>query len=187
MGKLIVWNIASLDGYFEGETPWDLALHETIWGPELEALSDAQLNDAEALIFGRRTYEGMAAHWTSETGEPGDITSAMNTLPKIVVSNSLKRAEWNNTTIISGDVVGQLRQRKAEAQKTLYVFGSADLLKTLLPAGLVDEYRLGIAPLLLGRGNRLFKPMPETIPLVLEKTQPLRNGGIVLYYRVGAP
>src|SRR5690606_30717590 len=106
---------------------------------------------------------------------------------KVVVSNSLQRADWNNTNIMSGDVVGQLRDRKAKAENNFYAFGSADLLKTLLPAGLVDEYRLGIAPLLLGRGNPLFKPMAQTIPLTLEKTQPLQNGGIVLYYEVGAP
>ena len=186
MGKLIVWNIATVDGYFEGETPWDLSFHETIWGPELEALSNAQLDDAEALIFGRRTYEGMAAHWTGETAEPGDITHAMNVLPKIVVSNSLTQANWNNTTIMSGDIAAQLRERKANSKKNFYVFGSADLLKTLLPAGLVDEYRLGVAPVLLGRGNPLFKPADETIPLTLDKAQPLGNGGIVLYYGIGA-
>lgn len=187
MGKLIVWNIASVDGYFEGPAPWDLALHAPLWGPELEAFSSAQLDDAEALIFGRRTYEGMAAHWTGEAAEPGDITHAMNRLPKIVVSNTLTRAEWNNTTIVSGDVVAALRERKAGATRNLYVFGSADLLKTLLPAGLVDEYRLGISSLLLGRGNPLFKPSADAIPLTLIRTQPLGTGGIVLCYAVGAP
>src|SRR5690606_12604746 len=73
LGKLIVWNIASVDGYFEGAEPWDLAHHETVWGDQLQALSISQLEDAEALIFGRRTYEGFAAYWPNET-ETGAIT-----------------------------------------------------------------------------------------------------------------
>ncbi|AEQ51936.1 dihydrofolate reductase family protein [Pelagibacterium halotolerans] len=179
MGKLIVWNIASLDGYFEGPEPWDLSLHETIWGDELSEFSETQLADTEALVFGRRTYEGMASYWANET-ETGPITDAMNALPKYVVSNTLTAADWNNTKIVSGDIVQALRDIKAGSERNLYVFGSADLLATLLPAGLVDEYRLGLAPLLLGRGNLLFKPSDLRIDLDLIKTQPLKNGGIVI-------
>jgi dihydrofolate reductase len=186
MGKLIVWNIASLDGYFEGPEPWDLALHETIWGDELAELSQTQLADTQALVFGRRTYEGMAAYWANET-ESGPITDAMNALPKYVVSNTLTAPDWNNTSVISGDVIEALRDIKAGSERNLYVFGSADLLATLLPADLVDEYRLGLAPLLLGRGNPLFKPSDLRIDLELLKTQPLKNGGVVLYYGVGKP
>ncbi|WMT85774.1 dihydrofolate reductase family protein [Pelagibacterium sp. 26DY04] len=181
MGKLIVWNIASVDGYFEGTEPWDLSMHETVWGDELEALSIAQQEDAEGLIFGRRTYEGMAAHWTRQTGT---IADAMNSLPKYVVSDTLTEADWNNTKIISGDIVSAIADLKRAATRNFYVFGSADLLSTLLAAGIVDEYRLGIAPLLLGRGNLLFKPSDERIDLKLLKSQPLMNGGIVLYYGV---
>jgi dihydrofolate reductase len=186
MGKLIVWNVASLDGYFEGPEPWDLSLHETIWGDELAALSDAQLADTEALVFGRRTYEGMAAHWTSGA-ESGPIADAMNALPKIVVSNTLTDPKWNNTTLVSSDAVEALRKIKAKSERNLYVYGSAELLSSLLSAGLVDEYRLGIAPLLLGRGNPLFKRSDLRIDLELIKTQPLKNGGVVLYYRLGSP
>lgn len=186
MGKLIVWNIASLDGYFEGPEPWDLSLHETIWGDELSDFSEIQLADTEALVFGRRTYEGMASYWANET-ETGPITDAMNALPKYVVSNTLTAADWNNTKIISGDIVRALRDIKAASDRNLYVFGSAELLATLLPAGIVDEYRLGLAPLLLGRGNPLFKPSDTRIDLELLRTQPLKNGGIILSYGVGAP
>ena len=184
MSKLIVWNIASVDGYFEGAEPWDLAHHETVWGDQLQALSISQLEDAEALIFGRRTYEGFAAYWPNET-ETGAITDHMNAIRKYVVSNTLVEADWNNTEIISGDIVSAITDLKRAAARNFYVFGSADLLSTLLAAGLVDEYRLGIAPLLLGRGNPLFKPADGRIDLKLLKSQPLENGGIVLYYGVG--
>ncbi len=125
----------------------------------------------------------MAAYWANES-ETGPITDAMNTLPKYVVSNTLTAADWNNTKIISGDIVQALRDIKAKSDRNLYVFGSAELLATLLPAGIVDEYRLGLAPLLLGRGNPLFKPSNLRIDLELIKAQPLRNGGIVITYRL---
>jgi len=184
MGKLIVWNIASVDGYFEGAEPWDLALHETVWGDQLEALSNAQLEDAEALMFGRRTYQGFADYWPSGT-ETGPIADSMNAIRKYVVSNTLTEATWNNTEIVSGDIVSAIADLKRKASRNIYIFGSADLLSTLLPAGLVDEYRLGVAPLLMGRGNPLFKPADQRIDLRLLKSQPLENGGIVLYYGVG--
>lgn len=181
MGKLIVWNIASLDGCFEGPDPWDLSLHETVWGDELEALSNTQLDEAEALLFGRKTYEGMATYWANETGQ---IADGMNTIRKYVVSNTLSDAKWNNSHLISGDVVKAIAELKRNAGRNIYIFGSADLLATLLPAGLIDEYRLGIAPLILGRGTPLFKPSDHRIDLNLIKTQPLTGGGIVLFYGV---
>ena len=81
MAKLIVWNIMSLDGAFEGATPWDLSMHETVWGPELETLSKEQLADGTILLFGRRTYEGMADYWQKAADEPGEISAGMNNAP----------------------------------------------------------------------------------------------------------
>jgi dihydrofolate reductase len=181
MGKLIAWNIASVDGCFEGPEPWDLALHQTVWGDELEAFSKTQLEDAEALIFGRKTFEGMASYWANETGT---IADQMNAIKKYAVSEAGTNASWNNSTVIGTDVVNEIAALKKSAARTLYVFGSADLLSTLLDARLVDEYRLCIAPLILGRGNLLFKPSDTRIDLRLLKSQPLRNGGIVLHYGV---
>lgn len=95
MGKLIIWNVMSLDGAFEGAAPWDLSMHETVWGPELEALSKEQLADASYLLFGRSTYEGMAQYWQSpETiANDGEIAGGMNTAPKAVVSTTLQSAD----------------------------------------------------------------------------------------------
>ena len=99
MRKLIMWNIITLDGYFEGEQNWDLSFHNMIWGKELEQLSTEQLNAADYLVFGRVTYEGMADYWSKAeaSGPEGEIARLMNTIPKIVVSRTLKTAEWNNT------------------------------------------------------------------------------------------
>src|SRR3546814_9458015 len=111
MRKLIMWNIVTLDGYFEGDKQWDLPFHEVVWGTELEQLSIKQLNAADYLVFGRVTYEGMAAHWKNETGEIADL---MNEIPKLVFSGTLTAADWNNTTLITTDAAAEIAKRKAE-------------------------------------------------------------------------
>jgi dihydrofolate reductase len=89
MSKLIMWNVMTLDGLFEGAKNWDLGFHQTVWGDELERFSIEQLETADRLIFGRVTYEGMAAYWQTATGEVADF---MNRLPKVVFSRALERA-----------------------------------------------------------------------------------------------
>lgn len=181
MRKLIAWNVMTLDGYFEGDEPFSLDFHTLVWGPELEALSIQQLQEAGLLLFGRKTYEGMAAYWTSAEDEP--VTGPMNTLPKAVISNTLTSADWNNTRLLKGDGVDLVRGLKAEEGGPIYVFGSAELLADLLVAGLVDEYRLGIAPILRGGGNLLFKPSVAQIGMELIQSRALEKGGMLLFYR----
>jgi len=92
-----MWNIITLDGYFEGEKAWDLDFHDLVWGKELEDFSIKQLKSAEILIFGETTYKGMADYWTKAEGE---IAEYMNKIQKVVCSPTLKTADWNNTTIM---------------------------------------------------------------------------------------
>jgi len=179
MRRLVAWNLMTLDGYFEGGTPWDLAFHETVWGEELEAVSLAQDNEIGTLLFGRRTYEGMARYWATETGTVADM---MNSLEKAVASRTLDEATWNNTRLLKGDAVEAVEALKAEDGKDVYVFGSADLLASLLPAGLVDEYRLCIAPVVLGGGTPLFRPQDRQLRMRLESARPLKTGGTILTY-----
>ncbi len=175
-----MWNIITLDGYFEGDNHWDLPFHEVVWGEELEKLSIEQLHAADCLVFGRITYEGMAAHWKSETGEIADL---MNEIPKLVCSRTLTSADWNNTTLITTDAVAEIAKRKTEGNGDMYVFGSADLSDTLINHQLFDEYRIGIAPVLLGSGKLLFRQGTVHEKLTLVRTQPLATGGVVLTYR----
>jgi dihydrofolate reductase len=178
MRKLIMWNVITLDGFFEGKEPWDLSFHELVWGDELESFSTEQLDSAGGLIFGERTYEGMADYWTKETGEIGD---RMNCIQKYVCSTKLEKADWNNTTIIK-DAVTEVAKLKSEDGQDLFVFGSGELSNSLIKAGLFDEYRLCIAPVILGEGKRLFaEGLPHT-ELSLIKVDQLKNGGVVLYY-----
>ncbi len=184
MAKLIIWNIMSLDGAFEGAKPWDLSIHETVWGPELKKLSDEQLAEATILLFGRNTYEGMRDYWTKSTD---DEAPAMNSAPKAVVSTTLTKADWNNSRLLRS--IDDVRALKNDAgDKNIFVFGSAKLTSSLREAGLIDEYRLCIAPLLLGKtgGAPMFKPTDERQRLDLIKAEPIQGGGVLLFYRPAA-
>lgn len=182
MRKLIMWNIITLDGYFEGKQNWDLSFHEKIWGPELEILSLEQLHSADYLVFGRVTYEGMAAYWLKAEGEIAEIAELMNKIPKLVFSKTLKSADWNNTTLIKENVSAEISKLKAHGGKDMYVFGSADLSRTFINDNLFDEYRIGIAPVILGSGRPLFNQGISPRNLSLISTQQLSNGGVVLKY-----
>ena len=180
MARLIVWNVMSLDGCFEGRSAWDLEFHGTIYGAELEALSTDQLAGMELLVFGRKTYEGMANYWRAETG---DIAERMNAQAKAVISNTLARADWNNTRLIRGEAREAIGALKDEASGDIYIFGSAELVAPLLAAKLVDEYRIGLAPIVLGGGAPLFRPMPEAVKMHLLEARALKTGAVLLRYQ----
>lgn len=181
MRKLIMWNVMTLDGYFEGDKNWDLSFHETIWGPELEKLSIEQLNAADYLVFGRVTYEGMAAYWKSEKGEIADL---MNNIPKLVFSRTLKSVDWNNSTLVQGDASEEISRLKTEGNRDMYVFGSANLSETFINGNLFDEYRIGIAPVILGSGRPLFRDKGlSSKKLELISAEQLSTGGALLKYK----
>ncbi|MES2645791.1 MAG: dihydrofolate reductase family protein [Bacteroidota bacterium] len=182
MGKLIMWNIITLDGYFEGENNWELPFHELVWGAEMERFCLEQLENTSYLVFGRVTYEGMAAYWKTAEGE-GEITHFMNNLPKIVCSRTLHSTDWNNTTLIKENVANEIAALKAKSTKDLYVFGSAILSETLIQENLFDEYRIGIAPVLAGKGRYLFPNGLAEKKLSLISSQPLMTGGVILKYK----
>jgi dihydrofolate reductase len=178
MRKLIMWNVITLDGYFEGDKPWDLDFHQLVYGEELERLSIEQLDSADGLIFGENTYKGMAEYWSKEKGEVAD---RMNRIKKYVCSSTREKADWNNSTIIN-DAVRELPKLKAEGSNNLFVFGSGTLSGSLTKADLFDEYRLCIAPVILGKGKRLF---PDGLPyseLSLLESKQLTTGGVILKY-----
>jgi dihydrofolate reductase len=180
MAKVIVWNLVTLDGYFEGEAPWTLDFHNKAWGSELEELANQFGDTASRLVFGRKTYEGMRDYWTA--AEPSTITTYMNALPKLVASHSETHSEWNNTTM-TADIAGDLARLRKGPGKDIYIFGSADLTHSMLEAGQVDEIMLCLVPVTLGKGNRLFKEGAERDFRLLE-ARPLSNGSVILRYAV---
>ncbi len=179
MRKVIMWNMVTLDGFFEGPKPWDIDWHEAVWGEELEQFSLEQSKEMDLLLFGRRTYEGMAAYWSNATGEIADF---MNTMPKVVFSRTLETAGWNNSRLVRGDAHEEVRKLKQQPGKHIFIFGSADLCATLTEHRLIDEYRLGLTPVVLGDGNSLFKASPERLNLKLLEARPLRSGAVILRY-----
>lgn len=179
MRKLIMWNMVTLDGFFEGSKPWELDWHEYVWGEELEQLSLDQLKTAGMLLFGRATYQGMAEYWSKAEGEVADL---MNAIPKVVFSRTLTITGWNNTKLVSGDAVGEVARLKEEPGRDLFIFGSARLSSTLMQHGLIDEYRLGLNPLILGGGTPLFKPGMGRVRMRLLEVRPLKSGCVILSY-----
>ncbi len=179
MRRLILWNLVTLEGFFEGPKSWDIDWHETVWGEELEQLSLDQLKSADMLLFGRVTYEGMAAHWPSATGEVADL---MNSIAKVVFSRTLERAEWRNTLLVNENAEEKVAELKQQPGKDMYIFGSANLASTLMQHGLIDEYRLAVAPLVLGGGSPLFKPSQDSTKFRLLEARPLKSGAVILRY-----
>ena len=174
-----MWNLVTLNGFFEGAKSWELDWHDSVWGDELEKYSIEQSKSTGMLLFGRVTYEGMASYWPSQKGEIADF---MNTIPKIVFSKTMKKAEWNNTTLVKGNAVEEVAKLKRQSGKNMFVFGSANLSSTLLEHDLFDEIDLALAPVILGRGNPLFKASPDRLKMKLLEARPLKSGGVILRY-----
>ena len=177
MGKLIMWNLMTLDGFVAG-TGGDISWHEDVWGPELERMSTDFGKAAGALMFGRVTYDLMAGYWPNQAGEVADY---MNGLLKFVFSRTLKSSDWNNTQVFGADVPETVTRLKRETAKDIFLFGSAGLAASLIPHQLIDEFRIGVTPHVLGGGTPLFKPSQRT-KLKLLDAKPLSSGVVILRY-----
>jgi dihydrofolate reductase len=180
MAKVIVWNMVTLDGFFEGESKWEISFHADGWSDELSVMSNTFGDEAGLLVFGRITYEGMKAYWTS-TEEEGATRTYMNALPKLVASRTLTSSDWNNTRM-TADPVAEIGRLRKEESKNIYIFGSAELADTLMSAGVVDEVMLGIVPVTLGRGNPFFKQHDKKSKFTLIEARPLKSGTVILRY-----
>src|SRR3989344_2178690 len=178
MRKLIMWNVITLDGFFEGEKSWDLSFHDLIWSDEVEKFGIEQLKSADMLVFGRITYEGMAKYWTSAKGETAKY---MNSIQKIVCSRTMKSVEWNNSRLVK-DPVNEILKLKKQGNGNMFVFGSGNLSEALMKKNLFDEFRLLIAPLLLGKGRRLFNPGLNYQQLNLLESKNISSNGVILRY-----
>ncbi len=174
--------MVSVDGYFEGPNH-DLSWHNV--DAEFNAFAQEQLGEIGALLFGHKTYELMAGYWPTPSGIADDALTAklMNEMPKYVVSHAPFRAEWNNTTVVSGDVVGEIASLKKQAGKDLAIFGSNNLCVSLMEQGLVDEYRIMTSPVAIGKGTPLFAGLPKKVSLKLLKSREFRSGNVIHYYR----
>ena len=189
MGKLVVTEFVSVDGVFEDPGGSEDFEHggwtfEYDRGDDGNAFKLDELMGADVTLLGRVTYEGFAAAWPSREGEFAD---KLNADPKYVVSNTLENPGWQNTTVISGDVVGGLKKLKEETEGAILVHGSGTLVRTLLENGLVDELRLMVFPTILGRGKRLFPDGIDRLKFNLTEVRTVGPDGVQVqvYERAG--
>jgi len=182
MRKLHMFNLVTLDGYFagpDGNIDW----HN--YDAEHNDFGIEQLQTIDTLIFGRVTFQMMASYWPSPAALANDAIAAglMNNVPKIVASRTLESADWNNTRLIKQDVVAEIARLKQQPGKDMFIFGSGKLSATLTSAGLIDEYRLIVNPIVLGSGQPLFQAVKERLPLKLVNSRKFQNGNVLLYYQ----
>ena len=177
MRKVIVSNLMSLDGLFEGPN------HELDWfvvDEEFFAYARDMLRGVDTILFGRKTYQHMADYWPSAPRE--EIADQMNNLPKIVFSRTLESVEWQNSTLVKNDAVAEISKLKQLPGKDMVVLGSASLASFLLQRGLIDEYRVILNPVFLGSGRPLFQDVKQRLRLKLSRTKLFGSGVVVLYY-----
>jgi dihydrofolate reductase len=184
MGRIVITEFVSLDGVMEapggGEdyehAGWTFEINR---GAEGEKFKLDETFASEALLLGRVTYEGFAAAWPSVENEFAD---KFNSMPKYVVSSTLQTAEWNNSTVLNGDVVEEVSKLKQEHDGDIVVHGSARLVQTLIEHDLVDELRLMVFPVVLGSGKRLFGDTSDKKRLRLTDSKTVGDGVAILIY-----
>jgi dihydrofolate reductase len=184
MGKVVVTEFVSLDGVVEDPGGaedfkyggWSFEYER---GDEGDRFKLDEALDAEALLLGRVTYEGFAAAWPSREGEFAD---KFNSMPKYVVSSTLTDPEWNNSTVLDGDVAEEVSKLRQEQDGEIVVHGSARLVQTLLDHDLVDELRLMVFPVVLGTGKRLFGETADKKGLRLADSRTVGDGVAILIY-----
>jgi len=180
MRKLIVFNQVSIDGFIAdaaGDMSW---AHRS--DPEWNAFVAGNAGSDGELLFGRTTYEQMAAFWPTPMAaqQMPDVARGINAAPKIVFSRTLTTAGWNNTRIVAGDLLAEVGKRKAEPGSAMVVMGSASIVAQL--AELVDEFQLVYNPIALGGGKTMFAGIARHLPLSLSASRVFKNGNVLLTY-----
>jgi dihydrofolate reductase len=188
MGRIVVTEFVSLDGVMEDpggaegfrHAGWTFKINR---GEEGDKFKLDEAFASEALLLGRRTYEGFAAAWPSVKDEFGD---KFNSMPKYVVSSTLDEPTWNNSTVLKGDLVEEVSKLRQELDGDIVVHGSAQLAQALLEHDLVDELRLMVFPVVLGTGKRLFGETSDSKPLRLVDSKTVGDGVAILIYQPAA-
>jgi dihydrofolate reductase len=189
VGRIVVTEFVSLDGVMEdpggGEDfkygGWTFEIER---GDEGDKFKLDETLSSEALLLGRKTYEGFAAAWPSMTDEVG-FADKFNSMPKYVVSSTLGDPEWNNSAVLKGDMVEEVTKLREQLDGDIVVHGSAQLVQALVEHDLVDEFRLMVFPVVLGRGKRLFGETSDKKTLRLVDSKMVGEGVAILTYKPG--
>lgn len=185
MRRIVISEFVTLDGVMEDpggaegfrHGGWSFQFND----PEGMKYKLDEVSDHDALLLGRVTYEGFAKAWPEMTDEVG-FAEKMNSMPKYVVSKTLEAADWNNSTILSGDLAHEVTALKEQEGGDILVAGSASLVRGLMDHDLIDEYRLMVFPVVLGGGKRLFAGENDATALRLVDAKPLDSGTLILTY-----
>jgi len=188
MGKIVVTEFVSLDGVMEDPGGAEDFKHggwsfEFERGEEGDRFKLDETQNSDAVLLGRRTYQGFAEAWPSREGEFAD---KLNSMPKYVVSSTLKDPEWANSTVLDGDLAEDVSKLREEYDGDIVVHGSAQLVQALVEHGLVDELRLMVFPVVLGAGKRLFGETSDKRPLRLADSRTVGDGVAILTYEPAA-
>jgi dihydrofolate reductase len=184
LGRIVVTEFVSLDGVMEAPGGGEDFKHggwsfEISRGEEGDRFKLDETMSSDALLLGRRTYEGFAASWPSRDGEFAD---KFNTMPKYVVSSTLSDPEWTNTTVLRGDLGDEIGKLREQVEGDVVVHGSARLVQALIERDLVDELRLMVFPVVLGSGKRLFGEASDQKPLRLVDSKTVGDGVAIMIY-----
>lgn len=178
MRKIVAGLFVSIDGVFESPNEWVFPY----FNDEVGQVVGSQMEAADTILLGRRTFEEFAAYWLDKTAKDDPFADYINNTPKLVVSNNLKSVEWRNSSVISGDVAAELTKLKQGPGKNIGITGSGTLVRSLLRDGLLDELNLLLFPIVVGRGKRLFEDWADRAPLKLADSQALKTGVMSLTY-----
>ena len=177
MRKIVAGLFISLDGVVEAPDQW----HFPYFNDEMGEAVSAQMAAADTMLLGRVTYQEFAGYWPQQ-GSEVELADHMNNTPKFVVSTTLDSAEWQNTTLIRGNVVEELTRLKQRPGKDISIVGSPTLVRSLLRDGLLDELRLLVHPIVVGRGKRLFEQGSDQTALKLAESKTFGTGVLYLTY-----
>ena len=176
MARLAATLFMSLDGVVESPEKWSFSY----WNEEVGKFTFEETFASDAFLLGRVTYEGFAAAWPSRK-DPDGFADRFNSMPKHVASRTLKKLEWNNSHLLNGDLATEVSKLKQQSGKDIVIHGSPGLIHSLMPHDLIDEYRLLVYPLVLGRGKRLFNETSRT-NLKLVESKAFGTGVVKLVY-----
>jgi dihydrofolate reductase len=180
--RLVATEYLSLDGVFEEPGRWSFPF----FNDEAGQFKWTELQASDALLLGRKTYEGFAAAWPTMKGT-GEFGEKMNSMTKYVVSSTLDKAEWTGSKLVKGAVAAEVRELKKEPGRDLLLAGSGQLLNALMQQNLIDLYRFMIHPIVLGKGKRLFAQEVDPRTLDLAETKTFGSGIVILEYRPAQP
>lgn len=183
MRNVIVSNMVSLDGFMAGENG-EIDWFAKIADKEFENYGVELIRTVDTMMFGRVTYQLMESYWPSATTATDDqrIIDAMNSCAKVVFSKTLEKVDWRNSRLVKGDVAEEVSKLKTFPGKDMVIYGSGSIVSALAERGLIDDYRLFVVPVVLGRGKPLFRSLDSRIRLNLVETRTFPTGVILLRY-----